>query len=129
MPTDRTRLFPLWVPVVAYMAAIFYASSLSQPPMPAGGDKPWHFLAYLGLAIVIVRAVAGRLPTRIDLRTAASALLIGVAYAASDEIHQMFVPGRFADLSDWLADAVGVCTGTSACWAWGIISPAARNEL
>ena len=38
-------------------------------------------------------------------------MLIGLAYAASDEIHQYFVPGRSSDAGDWLADALGVGAG------------------
>jgi VanZ family protein len=110
----------LWAPVVVYMAAIFYLSSLPQPPLPAGGDKPWHSIGYFGFALVVVRAVAGGLPRRITGRTAVLAIAIAVAYAASDEIHQMFVPGRSADAADLIADAVGACTGTAACWAWGL---------
>jgi VanZ family protein len=113
------RVLALWVPVVAYMAAIFYVSSLSQPVVPPGGDKPWHLLAYLGLGAITVRAVAGGVPVPIDLRIAAVAISIAVGYAATDEFHQRFVPGRSAQLSDLLADAVGVMVGTGLCWAWG----------
>ncbi len=31
-----------------------------------------------------------------------------IAYAASDEVHQGFVPGREASIMDWLADSVGI---------------------
>jgi VanZ family protein len=113
------RVLGLWAPVVAYMAAIFYVSSLSQPVVPPGGDKPWHLLAYLGLGVITVRAVAGGLSASIDLPTAALAISIAVGYAATDEFHQKFVPGRSAQLSDLLADAVGVMVGTGLCWAWG----------
>lgn len=126
---NHIRCLFLWAPVVIYMAAIFYVSSLSQPPIPAGTDKPWHAAAYLGLAVVVVRALAGGLPRRLHLRTAAGAILIGVAYAVSDELHQSFVPGRFGDINDLIVDSLGVLAGTSVCWAWGIISPASRDEL
>jgi VanZ family protein len=39
---------------------------------------------------------------------------LGVAYGASDEVHQAFVPGRSADPADWAADALGVLAGTFA---------------
>jgi len=32
-----------------------------------------------------------------------------VVFAASDEIHQAFVPGRETDVMDWLADVAGIC--------------------
>lgn len=111
------------------MAAIFYVSSLSDPPIPAGTDKPLHGVAYLGLAVVVVRAVAGGLGRRIDVWTAAMATLIAVGYAMTDELHQMFVPGRFADVRDLLADAGGAIAGVAACWAWGILSPVSRDDL
>jgi len=111
------------------MAAIFYVSSLPQPPLPPGGDKPWHSTAYLGLAIVVVRAVAGGLMRPVRPGSAVAAILITVLYGVSDEIHQMFVPGRSAETSDLVADAIGAVAGAAACWAWGIIAPASRDEL
>ena len=42
----------LWAPVIAYMALIFYLSSLTNPPLPAeGSDKMWHALGYVGLRL------------------------------------------------------------------------------
>ena len=117
------------MPVVAYMAAIFYSSSLSQPPIPGGSDKPLHALAYFGLAVLVARAVAGGLPPRLTIRAAAAVVAIGCGYGITDEVHQMFVGGRTADWRDLVADAVGVLAGTAACWAWGIIAPASRDEL
>jgi VanZ family protein len=38
-------------------------------------------------------------------------VLIGLVYAATDEVHQSFVPGRSPDAADWLADALGVAAG------------------
>jgi VanZ family protein len=113
------RAFLLWLPVILYMAAIFYVSSLPQPPVPPGGDKPWHILAYLGLGVVTVRAVAGGLPPAIDARVAAFAMAIAIGYGATDELHQAFVPGRSAQVADLVADAIGVMSGTGLCWIWG----------
>ena len=122
-------LLRLWAPVVLYMAAIFYVSSLPQPPMPPSPDKPWHAIAYLGFAVVVVRAIAGGLPRRVDGRIAGLAIAIAVTYAATDEVHQLFVPGRSADVADWIADTAGALMGTAACWAWGIIAQTSRDEL
>ena len=116
------RALLLWLPVVVYMAAIFYMSSLPEPPVPPGGDKPWHLLAYLGLGVVTVRAVAGGLPASIDARVAAFATAIAIGYGATDELHQAFVPGRSAQGADLVADAIGVLSGTALCWMWGWIA-------
>ena len=37
--------------------------------------------------------------------------IIGTGYAITDEWHQYFIPGRSAQVSDILLDAVGVLTG------------------
>ena len=40
-----------------------------------------------------------------------SAFLIGAVYAASDEVHQLFVPGRTGSVQDILLDCGGVILG------------------
>ncbi len=41
-----------------------------------------------------------------------AAFLIGTLYAVTDELHQIFVPGRACMATDVCIDAVGVLTGT-----------------
>lgn len=113
----------MWAPVAIYMAAIFHVSSVPDVSLPVGtSDVSLHALAYFGLAVLVVRALAGGLPRRIDARVALLAMLITVAYGVSDEVHQTWVAGRFAEMKDLAADAAGAVAGTFACWAWGIIS-------
>ena len=119
----------LWLPVAIYMGIIFFVSSLQQPTIPAGGDKPWHLIGYTGFGVVVARAFAGGLFRRMAPRTIVLAILFGVLYALTDEAHQMFVPGRAADAADLVADAIGVVLGTIGCWACGIIAPFSRDEL
>ena len=40
-----------------------------------------------------------------------SSLIIGAIYAASDELHQRFIPGRSGELTDVIIDACGVICG------------------
>ena len=51
---------------------------------------------------------AGFLPVRAGF---AAPFFIGVLYAVSDEIHQLFVPGRAGQIRDVLIDACGVFVG------------------
>lgn len=105
------------------MAAIFYMSSLSNPPLPDEvDDKAAHIAAYAGLGITVVRAVAGGLPARVGLRVALLSMAIATAYGASDEYHQRFVSGRFSDALDLRADAVGALIAVAGCWVWGILA-------
>ncbi|MGH9347322.1 MAG: VanZ family protein [Vicinamibacterales bacterium] len=118
-----TRAVSLWGPVVLYMAVIFYSSAQPDPGLPPGlTDKPTHSIAYAVLGGLVVRALAGGLPARITLATAVAGVALTAAYGATDEIHQMFVPGRYADANDLAADAIGGAIGAFVCWLWGIIS-------
>jgi VanZ family protein len=115
-------VFALWGPVLLCMAGIFVASSISQPPMPAGvSDVSLHAIAYFVLALLLIRALAegrwtGVTPARVIL-----AVIITVLYGLSDEWHQSFVPSRHADVRDVVADAIGACMAAVAVWAWSII--------
>jgi VanZ family protein len=104
------------------MSAIFYVSSLPVVPVsPGGWDKVAHTAEYAGLAVLLVRGLAGGLPARVRLAQAVAAIAIAVTYGATDEWHQSFISGRFSDVRDLAGDALGACIGTAICWAWGII--------
>lgn len=42
-----------------------------------------------------------------------TSLIVGIIYASSDEIHQLFVPGRSAMVTDVMIDTAGVALGIS----------------
>ena len=42
--------------------------------------------------------------------------LFGIFYAATDEIHQLFVPGRYGKFHDVLIDSAGVAVGILICY-------------
>jgi len=114
----------LWGPVLAYMALIFYQSSMTTAPLPGGmNDKLAHASGYALLGLLVARAVAGGFPSPLDAHLAAISVAITVLYAASDEWHQRFVPGRTADLADLAADTVGALAAVGAAWACGILWP------
>ena len=125
---SRARRLFLWAPVAVYMAAIFYLSAQSSPPAPGGlPDYVLHAIEYFGFAVVVFRAVAGGLGGAVTAPRLKLTLLITLAYAMSDEVHQLFVPYRTADVRDVLADMGGVAVGLCACWAWHIISTPVRR--
>ena len=105
-PSSRNRLL-LAVPAVVYAAFIFAVSSVPGSQVPsvgvAGGDKFLHVAGYalFGLLLMLaVRPLGGK--------GAIVALAVGAAYAASDEIHQAFVPGRSADPLDFAVDVAAL---------------------
>lgn len=117
-----SRFLSLWLPVIAYMAAIFYMSSLSSPPTPDEvSDKTLHFVAYGGLTLVVLRAVAGGRWAGVTLRALVICWLITTAYGFTDEFHQRYTEGRTPDFADVGADALGAAITAGAAGAWGII--------
>ena len=99
----------MWLPVVAWAAVIFAVSSI---PSLGTGLGTWdtvlrkgaHLTEYLVLGALLLRA----------LERDAAAFVAGVAYAATDELHQHFVAGRHASPVDVGIDAVGVALGLLA---------------
>ena len=89
------------------MAFIFFSSSLSDPaPVLTQNiwDKLLHGAGYGVLALLYVYALA---PGKSTMRVAVVAIALTSLYAASDEVHQRFTPGRNPEVRDWFADTVG----------------------
>ena len=112
----------LWAPVIAYMAMIFGLSSFSTLPSPPEGFSFYdaHVAAYAGLAVVTTRALAGGLRD-VSRMAIFGAIVIASLYGASDEYHQLYVPGRSFDQLDLVADVVGSAVGAIGAGAWSII--------
>jgi len=95
-----------WLPTVLWAVTIFLVSSIPRLDTAIdfleGCDKIAHFVEYsmLGWAL------------RYWSRDGRPRFLAGgIAFAALDEFHQKYVPGREMSLWDFVADAAGVVTG------------------
>jgi VanZ family protein len=65
-----------------------------------------HFVEYFTLSLLVLRGIrAGRRETHLGWALIAIGIVAG--YAALDELHQSFVPGREAAVSDVLLDTAG----------------------
>jgi VanZ family protein len=70
--------------------------------------KSAHFIEYMILGILFFNSFFNG----INLKTVAfTAFLWGLGYSITDEIHQIFVPGRTAKIMDVLIDSTGVVSG------------------
>jgi VanZ family protein len=79
--------------------------------------KSGHFVEYFILSLLVLRGIrAGRQGTRLGWSLAAIAVVAG--YAALDEYHQAFVPGRTPAVLDVLLDTTG---GTAAQAIAGLV--------
>ena len=102
------HLAGLWSPVIAYGALVFYLSSLSgATDLSLGPDYLSHTTEYVGLTLLIIRALNEDLLRPIPRSVHLSALGLSVLYAISDEIHQIWIPKRTASLKDVLSDTLG----------------------
>ncbi|UTR12116.1 VanZ family protein [Evansella sp. LMS18] len=71
--------------------------------------KNAHFFIYLILGVLVINAMRR---SNITLkRSAVTALLICILYAISDEVHQIFIPGRSGEVSDVIIDTAGASVG------------------
>lgn len=102
-----------WAPVLAQMAAIFAASSLTDVPGLPGGLSSYtgHFVGYALLGALALRGFARARWGGVANAPAAWAVVVSSAYGITDEFHQSFVPGRQASVEDWVADTLGALTG------------------
>jgi VanZ family protein len=114
---------------LAYASLIFLLSSIPTLKSPDIGisfeDKIYHAIEYAVMGFLLQRGsdAAGR-------RSAKRFLLVfaaGVFYAATDEIHQWFVPGRQCDFYDFLSDAAGVFAG-QAIFSTGLMWKMSRKK-
>lgn len=71
--------------------------------------KSAHFIAYFILGILIIRTL--QIGRKINVRFIVLAFSIGVLYAISDELHQLFIPGRSGEFRDVIIDSVGASLG------------------
>jgi len=82
------------IALLFYLGSKPFAAGLFPPPW----DKLAHFSFYALITVLLAQGV-GPLPAWVLV-----ALVGGVGFL--DEVHQLFVPGRSADLGDWATDIV-----------------------
>ncbi len=65
--------------------------------VPGGWDKVAHVCAFAIITALLWHGTAGAAPLAVAVAV--------IAFGALDELHQLIVPGRTAELADFLADA------------------------
>lgn len=97
------------IPAILYAALIFFMSSLPGEELPDlsifSFDKIVHGIEFGLFGMLLYRAF--RFPAAIR-HPFLWTVVAGIPYAALDEIHQRFVPGRNCDIYDFLMDSIGL---------------------
>lgn len=104
----------LWGPSIVWGVLIFTLSSI--PTLPKVEIIWWdyflkksaHMFEYAVLFFLLVRALTKKKLKKATSKIFLIAATITLLYAASDEWHQSFVPGRGARLTDVGYDAAGM---------------------
>jgi VanZ family protein len=144
---SAARFFKYWLPVILWMTLIFGASTNLGAPkntsrfigpflrwlaptisdesigkVQFGIRKTSHAVEYAILSLLIWRARRKAVSPGArgwSWREAGIAILISAIYAATDELHQQFVPTRQGSIWDVLLDTSGAALGIFALWKTG----------
>lgn len=71
--------------------------------------KSAHFIAYFILGFLVMFALKGSKVN--NVRAVVLTMTICILYAISDEVHQLFIPGRSGELRDVIIDSTGASVG------------------
>ncbi len=100
------------LPAILWAVLIFIASSIPSKALPHLGLFSWDKLLHTGefgiFGLLLARAFNSWLSIEKIRTLVALTVSTGVIWALLDEVHQMFVLGRNANVYDFLADALGV---------------------
>ena len=75
--------------------------------------KNAHFFAYLFLGVLVYNGL--RNSGIKGYRKIVLALVICIVYAITDEVHQLFIPGRGGQIKDVIIDSSGAFVGIISC--------------
>ncbi len=94
------------------MALIFIESSIPGDRFPELqfrlADKVVHFFIFGILGILIARSFRFLFNPVWKNNYILWSIAIGIIYGLIDEWHQMYIPGRYASIGDWIADLLGI---------------------
>lgn len=111
---EKRKIWLVYIPLTIYWLILLTATSLpvNRLPIIRLSDKLNHFIAYFGLAILLNLTLIYQRKSRLLFnRASLITIIICLFYGIVDELHQMFIPGRFADTMDWIADSSGTIFG------------------
>ena len=107
---EKNKTLLIYWPLGIYWLILLILTSLPGNDLPDVkiSDKIEHFLAFWGLAILLklTLTVQDKYQKLKKYSSSFTLLIIGI-YAAVDEIHQLFIPGRDCQFLDWAADFTG----------------------
>ena len=108
--SDGKKFVRYHLPPFVWAAVIYVESSIpghAFPSTPPGTDKLVHITIFFILGWLSHRAFTHQSSELVSKMSLYLTQVVTILYGFSDEFHQLFVPGRTADMYDMAADAVG----------------------
>lgn len=108
----KSIFFKYWLPFIIWAMIMITISSLPSSSLPTlgieFGDKIVHLFEYLIFCLLFIRALKNSL---IEINYLMIIYPIGILFALIDELHQYFIPGRYVQMNDLLANWLGILIG------------------
>jgi len=112
----QNKIYLVYYPLAIYWLLLIYLTSVPTTPLDnilTFSDKFKHFIAYFLLSVLFTIALfLQQKYQRLKKQYLFFSLSIVILYGLLDEIHQLFIPGRFCDPLDFTADTLGAIAGT-----------------
>lgn len=111
---SKRKVLLVYTPLIVYWLILFTATSIPTKDLPSIGfsDKVNHLMAYFVLSVLVYLTLLFQRKSELLFNYAPIVtLIISSFYGIADELHQMFIPGRSAEVFDWFADAIGAILG------------------
>lgn len=106
----------IYFPLIIYWITLFMLTTIPTDTIPRffnAQDKVEHLIAYFVLAVLLTLSLYfQKWSNFLSSKAFLFSVIFLLFYAALDEVHQIFVPGRYCDIYDWLSDAIGGLLGT-----------------
>ena len=111
---EKRKVWLIYIPLAIYWLILFTATSLPVERLPSIGfsDKVNHFIAYFVLSVLVnLTLIYQRKSRSLFEKATMVTIIVCLFYGVADELHQILIPGRFAETLDWVADASGTIVG------------------
>lgn len=112
----KRKRYLLHIPLVVYWIVLFILTSIPTDSLPnlfGISDKLEHLGAYLILSFILTLTIYLREKNDlINKYYLISGMLISIIYGVFDEIHQYFIPGRYCEFYDFIANVLGSIIGS-----------------
>ncbi len=103
-----------WIITILIAVFIFFISSLSFKTAPVGGygwrTTVYHFYVFFFLSVfLLISIIKGKTKKK---NLVFLVIILAIVYGITDEIHQIFVPGRTFAIYDILINCAGILFAT-----------------